>query len=95
MSIGANNSEHLATSRRNPKLERLGVGDTLGEGDSSLVLEVLPRDLAATAFDNMRKEVAWNTMYHRGAFPIVPEDQRFAHYILVSSRGRGSQTCSS
>ena len=44
----------------------MGVGDTLGEGDSSLIVDVLPQDLADAAFENMRKEVAWNTMYHRG-----------------------------
>jgi len=52
--------------RRNQKLATLGVGDTLGEGDSSLVLDVLPQDLADVAFENMRKEVAWHSMYHRG-----------------------------
>lgn len=53
-------------ARRNQKLATMGVGDTLGEGDSSLVVDVLPQDLADAAFENMRKEVAWNTMYHRG-----------------------------
>lgn len=43
-----------------------GVGDRVGEGDCGLVLEVLPPDLAEVAFENMRKEVAWNVMYHRG-----------------------------
>lgn len=57
---------HTSGSRRNQKLAVLGVGDTLGEGDSSLVLDVLPQDLADVAFENMRKEVVWNTMYHRG-----------------------------
>jgi len=56
-----------ATSgRRNAKLATLGVGDTLGEGDSSLVLDALPQGLADVAFENMRKEVAWNSMYHHG-----------------------------
>jgi hypothetical protein len=59
-------SARTSGSRRNPKLATLGVGDTLGEGDSSLVLDVLPQDLADVAFENMRKEVVWNTMYHRG-----------------------------
>lgn len=54
-------------SHRNPKLLNvLGVGDTLGAGDSKLVLDILPKDLAMVAFENMRKEVAWNSMYHRG-----------------------------
>ena len=54
------------SARGNPKLATLGVGDTIGEGDSSLVLDVLPQDLANVAFENMRKEVAWNLMYHHG-----------------------------
>lgn len=44
----------------------LGPGDKIGEGDSELVLNILPSDLAEIAFENMRKEVAWNVMYHRG-----------------------------
>ncbi|KAF8129974.1 hypothetical protein EV363DRAFT_1337149 [Boletus edulis] len=44
----------------------LGVGDRIGEGDCELVLDVLPPDLAEVAFEKMRKEVAWNVMYHRG-----------------------------
>lgn len=44
----------------------LGPGDKIGEGDSELVLTILPSDLAEIAFENMRKEVAWNVMYHRG-----------------------------
>lgn len=44
----------------------LGPGDKMGEGDTELVLSILPDDLAQVAFDNMRKEVQWNTMHHRG-----------------------------
>ncbi|KAF8838539.1 hypothetical protein BDN67DRAFT_997637 [Paxillus ammoniavirescens] len=44
----------------------LGVGDRIGEGDSELVLDILPPDLAKVAFENMKTEVAWNVMYHRG-----------------------------
>ncbi|KAF8554866.1 hypothetical protein OG21DRAFT_1411753 [Imleria badia] len=51
---------------RNGPPPSLGVGDRIGEGDSGLVLDVLPPDLAEVAFENMRKEVAWNVMYHRG-----------------------------
>lgn len=55
-----------AGSRRNPKLATLGVGDTLGDGDSNLVLDLLPPDLAAVAFEKIRNEVAWDSMFHRG-----------------------------
>jgi hypothetical protein len=51
---------------RNAPPPSLGVGDKIGEGDSGLVLDILPPDLAEVAFENMRKEVAWNVMYHRG-----------------------------
>ncbi|KAF5376487.1 hypothetical protein D9615_008646 [Tricholomella constricta] len=44
----------------------LGVGDSLGAGDSYLVADILPEELAEVAFENMRTEVKWYTMYHRG-----------------------------
>ncbi|KAH7921691.1 hypothetical protein BV22DRAFT_1038344 [Leucogyrophana mollusca] len=46
----------------------LGVGDTLGEGDSWLVLDLLGPDpeSAKIVFEDLRKEVQWNTMHHRG-----------------------------
>jgi len=44
----------------------LGPGDAMGEGDTSLVLDVLPPDLEAEAMDRLRKEVKWNVMMHRG-----------------------------
>ena len=59
-------SQSTKTSCRNPKPVTLGVDDILGAGDSSLVLDILPQDLADVAFANMRKEVQWNTMFHRG-----------------------------
>ncbi|TFK71005.1 hypothetical protein BDN72DRAFT_958386 [Pluteus cervinus] len=46
--------------------EVLGPEDSLGEGDSHLVVDVLPEDLAEVAFEKLREEVKWNTMYHRG-----------------------------
>lgn len=50
----------------------LGPNDKIGEGDSRLALNVLPPDLAETAFENLRKEVKWNTMFHRGVSSKVP-----------------------
>ena len=47
----------------------LGVGDQIGEGDTYLVDNILPPELADVAFENLRKEVAWNVMHHRGALP--------------------------
>ncbi|KAH8980437.1 hypothetical protein EDB86DRAFT_2813710 [Lactarius hatsudake] len=44
----------------------LGAGDWIGEGDTHLVEGVLPPELADVAFENLRKEVAWNVMHHRG-----------------------------
>jgi len=44
----------------------LGVGDRIGEGDTYLVANVLPPELAEVAFEDLMKEVAWNVMHHRG-----------------------------
>lgn len=44
----------------------LGQGDVLGEGDSEVVNNILPTDLAEVAFERLKKEVAWRSMYHRG-----------------------------
>ena len=48
----------------------LGVGDKIGEGETYLVENVLPPELAEVAFENLMKEVAWNVMHHRG--PLSP-----------------------
>ena len=52
--------------RKAPKAPVLGVGDEIGAGDSHLVADILPTDLADVAFDRMKEEVGWKTMYHRG-----------------------------
>lgn len=44
----------------------LGPGDRIGEGDTSIILHFLPRELADIAFEQLKNEVKWNTMYHRG-----------------------------
>lgn len=41
-----------------------------GAGDTYLVLDVLPPEIAEAAMDRLRKEVKWNTMMHRGEFAI-------------------------
>lgn len=56
---------------RNPKLATLGVEDTLGDGDSSLVLDLLPPDLADIAFEKVRDEVGWDSMFHRGMLLLL------------------------
>ncbi|OJA14642.1 hypothetical protein AZE42_02659 [Rhizopogon vesiculosus] len=43
-----------------------GMGDKIGEGDSGLMLDVLPLELSDTAFKQMMDEVDWNAMHHRG-----------------------------
>ncbi|KAL1757031.1 hypothetical protein FB107DRAFT_210245 [Schizophyllum commune] len=44
----------------------LGPDDTIGEGDSRLVLDLLPDELREGIFERLREELAWETMYHRG-----------------------------
>lgn len=40
--------------------------ETFAEGDTFIIHNVLPDDLASVAFDELKKEVKWNVMYHRG-----------------------------
>ncbi|EIW73959.1 hypothetical protein CONPUDRAFT_68140, partial [Coniophora puteana RWD-64-598 SS2] len=51
---------------RLPMSHSVGPNDHIGEGDSTIVLDILPAELAEDAFEKMRQEVQWNTMYHRG-----------------------------
>lgn len=44
----------------------LGPGDTIGEGDTYVLDDFLPPELADTALENLLKEVQWNKMSHRG-----------------------------
>lgn len=53
-------------TRFDSKAPVMKAGDVLGEGDSRLVNNILPRFLAKVAFEKLKKEVAWRTMYHRG-----------------------------
>ncbi|KAI0919596.1 hypothetical protein AcV5_001621 [Taiwanofungus camphoratus] len=52
--------------RRTQQTLVLGAEDRIGEGDSFLVLDFLPSNIADKAFEDLRKEVQWNTMFHRG-----------------------------
>ena len=49
----------------------LGVGDKVGEGDTYLVENVLPPELAEVVFEKLMKEVAWNVMHHRGSLAFL------------------------
>ncbi|KAF8475740.1 hypothetical protein BDZ91DRAFT_788418 [Kalaharituber pfeilii] len=44
----------------------LQKGDVIGEGDTRLVSCVLPDDLRDAAFERLKREVRWRTMFHRG-----------------------------
>ncbi|TFK46401.1 hypothetical protein OE88DRAFT_1667756 [Heliocybe sulcata] len=60
---------HGKSQRARNDFERsplLGPGDKIGEGDTDIVLHVLPDDLADVAFQKLKSEVKWNTMHHRG-----------------------------
>ncbi|CAG7854776.1 SubName: Full=Uncharacterized protein {ECO:0000313/EMBL:CCA66317.1} [Serendipita indica DSM 11827] len=45
--------------------EYVAPGEALGAGDSFLTLDVLPPELE-DAFENLKKEVRWQTMFHHG-----------------------------
>jgi hypothetical protein len=61
-------TEHIANAKvkANKKPPELGVGDILGAGDSYLVADVLSPDLSDVAFERLKEEVKWSTMFHRG-----------------------------
>jgi len=60
-----------ATQQKIPRTPVLGVGDVLGAGDSYLVTNMLPPELADVAFEQMRAEVGWTTMHHRGEAALL------------------------
>ncbi|OSC99632.1 hypothetical protein PYCCODRAFT_1372773 [Trametes coccinea BRFM310] len=49
-----------------PHHDYLGPGDPIGEGDSYVLYDFLPPEVADVAFDLLKKEVKWNKMSHRG-----------------------------
>ncbi|PPR04678.1 hypothetical protein CVT24_011895 [Panaeolus cyanescens] len=61
-------SQNQSTSRRNrpPRPPVLGVGDRLGAGDSYIVNDLLPSDIADNVFHKLKEEVKWQVMHHRG-----------------------------
>lgn len=61
---------HTGSHRSSDEHHFLRPNDKIGEGDTSLVLDVLPPDLAETAFESLRKQVKWNTMFHRGTYRL-------------------------
>ncbi|TFY50169.1 hypothetical protein EVG20_g11679, partial [Dentipellis fragilis] len=54
--------------------------DLMGEGDTSLILDLLPPEIALTVFEKVREEVSWNTMYHRGKAPLLFSLDRLADH---------------
>ncbi|KAI0260338.1 hypothetical protein BC834DRAFT_957645 [Gloeopeniophorella convolvens] len=66
MTTEASNSETASVRRLKTTVPILGVGDSIGEGDTYLLESILPQELAEVAFERLQSEVAWNTMYHRG-----------------------------
>jgi alkylated DNA repair dioxygenase AlkB len=59
---------HAATKRRAHESPApvLGEGDVIGEGDSTLVTNLLPLDQFPDLFEKLKSEIQWETMYHRG-----------------------------
>jgi hypothetical protein len=47
-------------------------GEQLGEGDTTLIKDFLPESIAVNAFEKLKEEVQWQTMYHHGEHAPVP-----------------------
>lgn len=56
----------VRTHRSKRVVKTLGPDSVMGEGDTELVLNIVPEDLAKDAFNLLIKEVKWQTMSHRG-----------------------------
>ena len=76
MTTMINSAPEVSAYRSKVSVPVLGVGDKIGEGETYLVENVLPPELAEVAFENLMKEVAWNVMHHRG--PLSP------HIVLTT-----------
>ena len=68
--VMASGSKHVKSSHRmsvGSKLRtpNLGPNDIIGEGDSRIVLDILPSWLNGNAFGLLRTEVQWRSMHHR------------------------------
>ncbi|KAF5368092.1 hypothetical protein D9758_004419 [Tetrapyrgos nigripes] len=48
------------------KAPTLGPGDSIGAGDTFLVPKILGEELSKVVFANVRDEVKWDVMHHRG-----------------------------
>ena len=64
---------HLQLKRYEYDMQRdaMGPGDAIGEGDSFVLYDFLPRELADTAFERIIGEVKWNKMMHRGKHTLL------------------------
>jgi hypothetical protein len=83
----------------------LGVGDRIGEGDTSLILDILdndcPEETASNIiiikadrtkkdfFKELQKEVKWNVMLHRGMLNYSSHYPVAVTYFLKAGRFRG------
>ncbi|KAH7100274.1 hypothetical protein BKA62DRAFT_707386 [Auriculariales sp. MPI-PUGE-AT-0066] len=56
----------IKPSRSKRVVKTLGPDSVMGEGDTELVLNIVPEDLAKDAFELLKDEVGWQTMFHRG-----------------------------
>ncbi|KAI9774205.1 MAG: hypothetical protein M1835_006064 [Candelina submexicana] len=50
-----------------PMAPTLGPSETIGEGDSRIMQDLLPPPLAENVFELVKAEVQWHTMSHRGS----------------------------
>lgn len=69
----------------------LGQGDIIGQGDSSLVLNLMPQDRVDTIFDELREEVDWQVCC---AYSCLNLNTSLCPTGYVSPRRRGSKTSS-
>jgi alkylated DNA repair dioxygenase AlkB len=52
--------------QKKPLLVWKSAGEAIAEGDTTLVFPFLPSDIAESAFNSLKSEVAWSVMRHHG-----------------------------
>ena len=48
----------------------MAIPARFGEGDTTLLLNILPPESANNVFEYLRDEVQWQTMFHRGNYGV-------------------------
>jgi hypothetical protein len=88
--MGSQPASRAPATTQEPKWKRntayVKPEEQLGEGDTTLIKDFLPECIAVGAFEKLKEEVQWQTMYHHGEYAPVP----LFPCLIEQRRWRGS-----